>query len=70
MPVVSEIGLLAEAAPAGGAAIGQVIGMVVALTIGFSALVWLGEAHRRGLLRTCSIARQADLNAHGHLDCR
>src|SRR3954447_26594983 len=39
---------LAATAPAGGAAIGQVIGMVVALTIGFGALVWLGEAHRHG----------------------
>jgi len=36
------------AAPAGGAATGQVIAMVVALTVGFTALVLLGEAHRRG----------------------
>ena len=36
------------AAPAGGAAIGQVIEMVVALTVGFTALIWLGEKQRRG----------------------
>jgi hypothetical protein len=36
------------AAPAGGAAIGQVIEMVVALTIGFTLLIWLGERQRRG----------------------
>src|SRR5689334_24880384 len=39
---------LAAAPPAGGAAIGQVIAMVVALTVGFSVLVFLGESHRRG----------------------
>jgi hypothetical protein len=39
---------LAEAAPAGGAATGQVIGMVVALSVGFSALIALGEMQRRG----------------------
>src|SRR5918996_471917 len=39
---------IAEAAPAGGAATGQVIAMVVALSVGFSALVLLGEAQRRG----------------------
>src|SRR3954470_3570369 len=39
---------LAAAAPAGGAAIGQVIAMVVGLTVGFSSLILLGEAHRRG----------------------
>src|SRR5689334_14175065 len=42
------IPVLAAAPPAGGAAIGQVIAMVVALTVGFSGLVLLGEAHRRG----------------------
>jgi hypothetical protein len=40
---------LAQAAPAGGAATGQVIAMVVALAIGFSALVALGETQRRGV---------------------
>src|SRR5918996_890534 len=39
---------IAEAAPAGGAATGQVIAMLVALSVGFSALVLLGEAQRRG----------------------
>src|SRR3954466_7161156 len=39
---------LAAAAPAGGAATGQVIAMVVGLSVGFSALILLGEAHRRG----------------------
>jgi hypothetical protein len=39
---------IAEAAPAGGAATGQVIAMVVALSVGFSALVLVGEAQRRG----------------------
>src|SRR5919197_1783557 len=39
---------IAEAAPAGGAATGQVIAMFVALTVGFGALLALGEAHRRG----------------------
>jgi hypothetical protein len=34
--------------PAGGAEIGQVIGMTVGLSIAFAALAWLGEAHRRG----------------------
>lgn len=39
---------LADAAPAGGAATDQVIAMIAALTIGFGALLYLGEAHRRG----------------------
>jgi hypothetical protein len=39
---------LAAAAPAGGAATGQVIAMVVGLSVGFSSLILLGEAHRRG----------------------
>jgi hypothetical protein len=39
---------LAAAAPAGGAATGQVIAMVLALSVGFSVLVLLGEAQRRG----------------------
>src|SRR4051794_16734472 len=43
-----ETSTLAAAAPAGGAATGQVIAMVVALSVGFSALVLLGEAQRRG----------------------
>jgi hypothetical protein len=43
-----DIRTLAAAAPAGGAATGQVIAMVVALSVGFSALVLLGEAQRRG----------------------
>jgi len=43
-----DIRTLADAAPAGGAATGQVIAMVVALTVGFTGLVLLGEAHRRG----------------------
>lgn len=38
----------AEAAPAGGAAIDQVIGMTVGLTLAFGGLVVLGELHRRG----------------------
>jgi hypothetical protein len=42
------ISTLAAAAPAGGAATGQVIAMVVALTVGFSVLVLVGEAQRRG----------------------
>src|ERR671919_2317862 len=45
---MSLVPTLAEAAPAGGAATGQVVAMVVALTVGFSALVALGEAQRRG----------------------
>src|SRR4051794_25110454 len=45
---VQTIQVLAAAAPAGGAATGQVIAMVVALTVGFTGLVLLGEAHRRG----------------------
>jgi hypothetical protein len=43
-----DIRTVAEAAPAGGAATGQVIAMVVALSVGFGGLVLLGEAHRRG----------------------
>jgi len=48
MPVAVPIPTLAEAAPAGGAATGQVIAMVVALTVGFGLLLILGEAHRGG----------------------
>jgi hypothetical protein len=44
-----DITLLVEAAPAGGAATGQVIAMTVALTIGFGGLILLGESHRRGV---------------------
>jgi hypothetical protein len=44
----AHIPALGAAAPAGGAATGQVIAMVVALTVGFSALVALGETQRRG----------------------
>src|SRR5262245_41796557 len=45
-----QISTLAQAspAPAGGAATGQLIAMVVALTVGFGALLMLGEAHRSG----------------------
>jgi hypothetical protein len=46
--ISADIRTLAAAAPAGGAATGQVVAMVVALTVGFSALVLLGEAQRRG----------------------
>src|SRR3954454_4619187 len=45
---MSLVPTLAAAAPAGGAATGQVIAMVVGLSVGFSALILLGEAHRRG----------------------
>src|SRR3954451_10134581 len=45
---MSLVPTLAAAAPAGGAAIGQVIAMVVGLTAGFTGLILLGEAHRRG----------------------
>src|SRR3954469_21256510 len=45
---MSLVPTLASAAPAGGAATGQVIAMVVGLTVGFSALILLGESHRRG----------------------
>src|SRR5918996_2550944 len=44
-----DISVLAEAAPAGGAATGEVIAMFVALTVGFGGLVLLGESHRRGV---------------------
>jgi hypothetical protein len=40
--------IAAGTAPAGGAEIGQVIGMTVGLSIAFAALAWLGEAHGRG----------------------
>src|ERR671937_401160 len=46
--ISADIQTLAAAAPAGGAATGQVIEMVAALTIGFTGLVLLGESHRRG----------------------
>src|SRR6188768_2052915 len=38
----------AGAAPAGGAEIGQVVGMTLGVSIAFAALVVLGERHRRG----------------------
>ncbi|MDX6616002.1 MAG: hypothetical protein QOD60_1093 [Solirubrobacterales bacterium] len=40
--------IAAGTAPAGGAEMGQVIGMTVVLSIAFGALAWLGEAHRHG----------------------
>ena len=40
--------IAAETAPAGGAATTQVIVMVAALTVGFTGLAIVGEAHRRG----------------------
>src|SRR3954468_16726616 len=45
---MSDAPTLAAAAPAGGAATGQVIAMVIGLSVGFSALILTGEAHRRG----------------------
>src|SRR3954470_23438036 len=45
---MSDAPTLAAAAPAGGAATGQVVAMVIGLSVGFSALILTGEAHRRG----------------------
>src|SRR3954464_13880976 len=45
---MSLVPTLAAAAPAGGAATGQGIAMGVGLSVGFSSLILLGEAHRRG----------------------
>jgi hypothetical protein len=45
---MSLVPTLAAGAPAGGAATGQVIAMVVGLTVGFTALITIGELHRRG----------------------
>src|SRR3954447_3200282 len=45
---MSLVPTLAAAAPAGGAATGQVIAMVVGLSVGFSALILIGEMQRRG----------------------
>src|SRR3954470_1853885 len=45
---MSDAPTLAAAAPAGGAATGQVVAMVIGLSVGFSALILTGEAQRRG----------------------
>src|SRR4051812_4782649 len=45
---MSLVPTLAAAPPAGGAATGQVIAMVVGLSVGFFALIVVGEMQRRG----------------------
>ena len=44
----SSVTLAAAAAPAGGAAIGQVAGMTLAVTLFTAVLLWLGLGHRSG----------------------
>jgi hypothetical protein len=48
----------ASAAPAGGAALGQVAGMTTAVTLFTAALLWLGLGHRSG--RVTALARASD----------